>query len=93
MKAIEARDLIKRNQRKQSEEKKRCLQALKHCPKLRGGIWSVFKLSSFKYKNYTSRCIFTGRSRGVNQSFKLSRHEFKRWNRIHFFPGVRKSSW
>lgn len=40
-----------------------------------------------------SRCVITGRSRGVYRAFGLSRLEFRRLALRGMIPGVTKSSW
>nr|YP_009540942.1 ribosomal protein S14 [Lepocinclis tripteris]AYQ93387.1 ribosomal protein S14 [Lepocinclis tripteris] len=41
----------------------------------------------------TNRCFITGRARGYNRFFGLSRHVFREMAHSGFLPGVTKSSW
>lgn len=40
-----------------------------------------------------SRCIITGRSRGVYRRFGLSRHKLREFAMEGIIPGLRKASW
>ncbi|MDR2417267.1 MAG: 30S ribosomal protein S14 [Holosporales bacterium] len=40
-----------------------------------------------------SRCLLTGRSRGVYRKFKLSRLMFREMASAGLLPGIRKASW
>jgi len=40
-----------------------------------------------------SRCILTGRPRGVYRRFGLSRHKIRELGMMGYIPGLRKSSW
>lgn len=42
---------------------------------------------------YRSRCMLTGRSRGVFKKFKLSRMKFRELAHQGMLPGVSKASW
>ena len=42
---------------------------------------------------YRSRCLLTGRSRGVYQKFGLSRMKFREFALKGLIPGVTKASW
>ncbi|MDH4466925.1 MAG: 30S ribosomal protein S14 [Bacteriovoracaceae bacterium] len=42
---------------------------------------------------YRSRCLLTGRSRGVYQKFGLSRMKFRELALQGLIPGVTKASW
>jgi ribosomal protein S14 len=75
------------------EEKKKVLRCLKHNRRLNLGWWSRYKLSTLSKKIINTRCIITGRGRGVNRSFKFSRLELPRWIRLKRLPGVEVSSW
>lgn len=40
-----------------------------------------------------SRCLITGRSRGVYRRFGLSRHKLREFAMEGIIPGLRKASW
>ena len=40
-----------------------------------------------------NRCALTGRARGYNRRFGLSRNEFRRLANLGLLPGVTKASW
>lgn len=40
-----------------------------------------------------SRCLVTGRSRGVYRRFGLSRHKLREFAMEGIIPGIRKASW
>lgn len=40
-----------------------------------------------------SRCLITGRSRGVYRRFGLSRHKLREFAMEGLIPGLRKASW
>ena len=93
MKAPSVRDKKKRKLVLKNEEKKTFLKCLKINKSLNCNWWSRLKLSSLAYYKTNSRCVETGRGKAVNKTFKLSRHEFRRWANSSKLPGLEKSSW
>jgi ribosomal protein S14 len=93
MKASIIRDIIKRSKIHVIEEKQQCLKSLKHNKKLGLIWWSRHKLSGLPSRKVNTRCIITSRGKSVNQTFKLSRLELRRWASIKILPGVITGSW
>jgi ribosomal protein S14 len=93
MKSLNVNEKKKRAKLYTQEDKKKSIHSLKHNKKLNYSWWSKYKLNTTIKKIINTRCIITGRGRGVKQSFKLSRLELPRWIRLKLLPGVKVSSW
>jgi small subunit ribosomal protein S14 len=93
MKAPSVRDKLKRSVIWKNEEKKKYLKALMLNKKFKFTGWSKLTLNTLPHYKVRNRCIITGRGKAINQTFKLSRLEFRRWANLSKLPGLKKSSW
>jgi ribosomal protein S14 len=93
MKSLIVQGKINRRKLYRIEIKKKILHTLKHNDRLNLKWWSKYKLNTTIKTLINTRCIITGRSRGVNKTFKFSRLEIPRWIRLKLLPGLDKSSW
>jgi small subunit ribosomal protein S14 len=93
MKVLLLKDKIKRSNISIFEERQKTLKFLKKNKNLQIKWWSKHKLANLLFKKFNNRCIFTGRSKSVNKTFKLSRLELRRWANLKILPGLGKASW
>lgn len=96
---LNIQDLKKRKLTKKYEVKRKELKSIFYNTELPDDIRyeSMFKLHSLpknsSFVRVRNRCIFTGRSRGVYQKFKISRLTFRELCSNGYIPGIKKSSW
>ena len=96
--------LIERDKKRRylvaSHEKKRTILksvVFNTCLKLNARWKAGLELSSFPKNSsktrITNRCVLTGRSRGVDRNFRISRICLRDLAGSGHIPGLRKSSW
>jgi len=93
MKAPKIKDKKNRKNFKKQEEKIRIVKVLKINPNFKCNWWARHKLGTFSRQIHKNRCLITSRGPSTNQSFKLSRLEFRRWANASILPGLVKGSW
>jgi small subunit ribosomal protein S14 len=92
-------DQLRRNLLKNTEEKRSLLKAISkdsHLP-WRDRQEAIIRLARLPRNGsktrIRNRCILTGRTRSIQQPFKLSRISFRQLAARGLLPGVYKASW
>lgn len=92
-------DQLRRNLLKNTEEKRSLLKAISkdsHLP-WRDRQEAIIRLARLlrngSKTRIRNRCILTGRTRSIQQPFKLSRISFRQLAARGLLPGVYKASW
>lgn len=88
MKAPVVRDLYRRQNFKNYEEKIRLFKTLKTNTSFKLSAWAQNKMDRFGPSSYKNRCLITYRGKAISRKFKLSRQEFKRWAESSRLPGL-----
>lgn len=99
MKYLIEKDKKRRVLFEQYEKKKLVLKALVKDNRLPYALRLMYKLDMLNFYKNTSktriknRCVFSGRSRGIVKSFRMSRLMLKSNILRGFVTGIRKASW
>jgi len=97
MKAFLVKDKKNRELFSKYENKRKVLKSISHNIELESSVRWLAQIELDKLPKNSSltrirnRCVITGRGRGINSRFKVSRIKFRELSLLGMFPGVKKA--